>query len=88
MVLDSVSNHGLEYNALSYAWEDPEPTFDLLCSGKSLMVQGNLFDLLQQARTRYHEMLIWIDAICINQDDDAEKNLQNLLMGKIYSKAA
>ena len=31
---------------------------------------------------------LWIDAICINQEDDLEKNAQVQLMGKIYSLAA
>ena len=30
---------------------------------------------------------IWADAICINQEDDAEKSLEVAQMGKVYENA-
>ena len=33
------------------------------------------------------EPWIWIDALCINQDDKEEKAIQVPLMGEIFSKA-
>ncbi|KAK3352458.1 heterokaryon incompatibility protein-domain-containing protein [Lasiosphaeria hispida] len=42
------------------------------------------------ARTRnpYEVTVFWIDAVCINQGDDAEKATQIPLMGNIYSSAS
>lgn len=38
---------------------------------------------LKPGKSRY----LWIDAICINQDDIAEKNSQVAMMAEIYKKA-
>jgi Heterokaryon incompatibility protein (HET) len=48
----------------------------------------NLGKFLRLASTRGHQRPIWIDAACINQKDDGEKNHQLPLMGEIYSGAA
>lgn len=40
-------------------------------------------ELRKQSTTRY----LWIDAICLNQEDDIEKSEQIPLMGQIYSQA-
>jgi Heterokaryon incompatibility protein (HET) len=76
-----------DFRALSYAWGDPGSTLDFSCSGDVLCVHENLADFLRLASEKYHHPPIWIDAICINQDDDNEKNHQIPLMGKIYSNA-
>ncbi|EKG14221.1 Heterokaryon incompatibility [Macrophomina phaseolina MS6] len=38
-------------------------------------------------RDRYLERRLWIDAVCINQEDNSEKNHQVPLMTKIYAEA-
>jgi Heterokaryon incompatibility protein (HET) len=77
-----------DFNALSYAWGHPGTTLDFSCSGYVLCVHENLADFLRLASRKYHHRPIWIDAICINQDDDSEKNHQIPLMGEIYSNAS
>jgi hypothetical protein len=59
----------------------------ILCSGKSLQVTKNLFDLLIQLRERGFRDAIWIDAICINQADVNERDSQVSIMGRIYNTA-
>jgi Heterokaryon incompatibility protein (HET) len=76
-----------KFNALSYAWGAPGDILDLVCSGKILSVRENLGDFLKLASERHHQRPIWIDAICINQEDDAEKNHQIPLMAEIYNSA-
>jgi hypothetical protein len=43
---------------------------------------------LLHLRDRFVERIIWIDAICINQDDNGEKGQQVQTMAKIYAKAS
>ena len=37
--------------------------------------------------TRFKERVLWIDAICINQESVEEKQLQVPLMGRVYNLA-
>ncbi|PHH89676.1 hypothetical protein CDD83_5529 [Cordyceps sp. RAO-2017] len=59
------------------------------CNGGWLLINENLYDFLLQLRQwpdRVSRQL-WVDAICINQDDLAEKSAQVRLMGQIYRSA-
>ncbi len=58
-------------------------------NGRSYMITQNLQDALEQLATSglIGEWL-WIDAICIDQDNLEEKGGQVALMGDIYSKAS
>ncbi|KAF4625929.1 hypothetical protein G7Y89_g12234 [Cudoniella acicularis] len=47
----------------------------------------NLDNALRVLRNHDTPRCLWIDALCINQKDDAEKSVQVALMGSIYSKA-
>lgn len=53
-------------------------------------ITPNCFAALKglEARLRGQSLAIWVDAICINQSDEAEKMRQIPMMGDIYSKAA
>ena len=53
----------------------------------TVLIQHNLYTLLQQLRRNQYSRFIWIDAICINQEDDAEKSTQIPLMRYIYQEA-
>lgn len=63
----------------------------LVCNGKLLRIQENLYDFLIQLRLKGHERLLWIDAVCIEQEGDhavqQEKGAQLNLMGRIYETA-
>jgi hypothetical protein len=48
----------------------------------------NLFSALVRLRKQDVPRTFWVDAICINQGDDAEKTHQLALMGRIYKEAA
>lgn len=81
-------NSSIEYEALSYTWDDQKPTRDVTCNGTTLRVTENVFQALQQLRsTRGRQRMVWIDAICINQKDQAEKTMQVSMMGDIFSRA-
>ncbi|PTD09912.1 hypothetical protein FCULG_00008954 [Fusarium culmorum] len=49
-----------------------------------LLQTKNCWSMLQYARPQSYPRLIWVDAICINQEDHLEKECQVPMMGKIY----
>ncbi|KAL9066380.1 MAG: hypothetical protein Q9161_007599 [Pseudevernia consocians] len=59
----------------------------LTCDSKSLNVTSNLYEGLQRLRRRKSVHVIWVDAVCINQDDVQERNQQILYMARIYKQA-
>lgn len=76
------------YRAFSYMWGDPSILQPILVDGKPVMVRSNLHGFLSQMQEEGYTDALWIDALCINQDDIAERSQQVSLMGQIYSKAA
>jgi hypothetical protein len=73
------------YNALSYAWGHPlNPKVQISLSGCAFMVRQNLWEALHQIRSESEELMIWIDAICINQSDLAERSEQVCKMKSIF----
>ncbi|RYP15255.1 hypothetical protein DL765_005830 [Monosporascus sp. GIB2] len=52
-----------------------------------LPVTANLYAALLRLRDRYIERVIWVDAICINQEDKEERGHQVRSMAEIYCKA-
>lgn len=89
-----------EYSALSYTWGDPlareyvatKLSRIVWIDTHPFLVTPNLYDALEQWRFSIISVgsgknLLWIDGICINQDDMSERSRQVGLMGQIYSKA-
>ncbi|KAJ5648793.1 uncharacterized protein N7484_002516 [Penicillium longicatenatum] len=73
------------YEALSYAWGDPIPTITVICNDRIFKVSANLESAL--FRLQQTAVPFWIDAICINQTDNAERSKQVKMMSHIYQKA-
>ncbi|KAI1132606.1 heterokaryon incompatibility protein-domain-containing protein [Nemania abortiva] len=86
----------VRYAALSYVWGDANTTDDIVVNGINLPVTANLASALEHIRKNglpYNKGIgklhhLWVDAICINQDDVQEKNNQVPLMGKLYANAS
>ncbi|TGO46396.1 hypothetical protein BCON_0328g00120 [Botryotinia convoluta] len=76
------------YEALSYVWGDTDNCRSICVNGHSLTVRANLHIALSRLRDPALERIIWIDAICINQEDLNERGSQVQLMAKVYSKAS
>jgi hypothetical protein len=81
--LDSVPS----YIALSYCWGDRNTTYPLSCLRQELQTQENLHAVLMRLRAVSFQDWLWIDAVCINQQNDEEKNQQIPLMRFIFSQA-
>ncbi|KAI1118234.1 heterokaryon incompatibility protein-domain-containing protein [Nemania sp. NC0429] len=76
------------YEALSYVWGSLDECYSISLNGSELSVTENLHTALAELRDRYIERIMWIDAICINQGNDTEKEEQIRLMPEIYRKAS
>jgi len=73
-----------QYEALSYVWGDLAITVPITVNSCKLEVTTNLSAALRRLRKEREIRVIWIDAICINQNDIEERNEQVSLMGEIY----
>jgi hypothetical protein len=79
---DSRSHH--LYEALSYVWGDLADKRPILMHGHIFSVTVNLQAALLRLRNHAMQRVLWIDAICINQDDQEEKAYQIQAMANIY----
>jgi Heterokaryon incompatibility protein (HET) len=76
-----------KYDALSYTWGSDVRQNAIAVDGKSFLVGDNLLDALIRLRKPEEERILWIDAICINQQDIPERNRQVRIMPHIYTRA-
>jgi len=75
------------YEALSYVWGDPNETSPIRVDGDQFPVTIKLHEALSRLRDRSIERIIWVDAVCINQENGQEKKHQIQLMAKIFGQA-
>jgi hypothetical protein len=75
------------YTALSYAWGDPTNLRNIHVGGKQVSITTNLEEALRHLQHVDEETLIWADALCIDQENVAEKNEQVPQMKDIYARA-
>jgi Heterokaryon incompatibility protein (HET) len=76
------------YEALSYTWGCPPDSKTILLDGEFLPATENLYSALLHLRDPKSPRNLWIDALCINQKDDAEKSIQVQRMKSIYQQAS
>ncbi|EAT89367.2 hypothetical protein SNOG_02636 [Parastagonospora nodorum SN15] len=57
-----------------------------LSDSRKMLIRHNLYDALKELRRAScgKHLFIWVDAICINQNDDTEKQEQVMKMASIY----
>lgn len=60
----------------------------ILCRGQRIPITKNCEAALRRLRLQSRNRRLWIDAICINQQDISEKSHQVRLMSRIYSNAS
>ena len=77
----------LVYEALSYVWGTASDGADIKCNGEPVSITQSLAEALLQLRSDTDERTLWIDQLCINQEDSAERSQQVTMMGDIYSLA-
>lgn len=86
-LLDSETSHH-PFEALSYTWASGDRPTSILVNNRECPVGANLYAALLHLRDRYMSRVMWVDAICINQEDVTEKGHQVQSMAKIYAKAS
>ena len=76
------------FRALSYRWgPSAAPSAALETPDGQVPLAASLHRALRRLRDPVEKLVLWVDAICINQRDDREKKTQLRLMGEIYSSA-
>ena len=76
-----------KFVVLSYRWGSADVSHEILLNGQIFYVRLNLWAFLNVIREQ-PGMLLWIDALCINQDDVSERNAQVRIMGNIFRSAS
>ena len=83
----SCSHKYPHYTALSYCWGTLVDAVSITVDGAPVSVTVNLASALRSLRSKGHSH-IWVDALCINQNDKIERGQQILRMKAIYRNAA
>ncbi len=80
------------YEALSYTWGDAVFPERIVCPTGHIPITANLHTALRHLRGTGSPdappRILWIDAVCINQQNVWEREKQVALMGKIYEQAS
>jgi len=85
-----VADLGIKYHyeALSYAWGDPQDTLPIILDSIRRYVTVNLEIALRRLRFKHSSRVIWVDALCINQNDIREREGQVRRMRDIYKSSS
>lgn len=77
----------IPYEAVTYTWGSTDKPCTIMVEGFELKVTKSAFTALQQLRLPDEDRLLWIDAICIDQNDPKEKSHQVGQMRTVYEKS-
>lgn len=75
------------YMAISYAWGDTGDTKNIELDDAITTISASLHGALQALRQNSRAVLVWADALCINQGNRDERTEQVALMTRIYAEA-
>ncbi|KAF2027768.1 heterokaryon incompatibility, partial [Setomelanomma holmii] len=78
------------FDALSYVWGSQAKKYPIKLNGRHMYINQNLYSALPFLCLPEGERPgcpVWIDALCINQDDEREKTEQIAIMHQIYRRA-
>jgi hypothetical protein len=87
LIWESTKAPRRDYKCLSYCWQTTVQDAAILVDGRRFEVTSNLLSALRNIRKRKQKTLVWIDQICINQEDFVERGHQVSIMKHIYSRA-
>jgi hypothetical protein len=75
------------YEAVSYCWGDAASRCHILLCGKVVNITTNVRDALLRFRHECDPRTLWVDALCIDQEDLDERCQQVQKMSEIYTSA-
>lgn len=76
---------GVKYERVSYVWGDGHNKVMITVDGHDTTITKPLELALKRMRLPGEKRTLWIDQLCINQDDDSEKAIQVPLMNQVYT---
>lgn len=76
------------YTAISYVWGSAARVAQIEIDGLPLRITASAKEVLCRVRAADVPTTVWIDGICINQDNVQERESQVAFMHKIYAMAA
>lgn len=84
--LEDLDHPHCEYEALSYYWGPPLFPRRIQIDGGDHHITQTLYDALVRLRFHDRDIILWADAVSINQNSDQEKSHQVQLMRRIYKQ--
>jgi hypothetical protein len=75
------------YTAISYAWGDAGNTRKIDLENSLVPISVSLHGGLEALRQKAKSVMVWADALCIDQHNKGERSRQVQLMTGIYSRA-
>ncbi|KAF2970197.1 hypothetical protein GQX73_g3378 [Xylaria multiplex] len=85
LLVSTLETERNDFEALSYVWGGPDlPTTTILIDDVPFEITTHLAAFLHHLRRVGEYVRVWVDKICINQSDNAEKSDQVALMADIY----
>jgi hypothetical protein len=76
-----------KYMAISYVWGSALKPFYFQTSEGKIALTVSLHGALQSIRDKEYAVLLWADAVCIDQESQLEKRVQIRLMREIFQSA-
>lgn len=87
----SLEGENLMFNASSYVWGRKKDVNVIMVDNELVFVGSNLKSTLRHLRDYHMDAMcchpLWVDAVCINQQNEDEKLGQVQMMGDIYRRA-
>jgi hypothetical protein len=77
----------IDFDALSYVWGDLTDKREIQINGMVMSVTTSLEKAIRYLRNRKRTRRLWADAVCINQNDIPERNIQVQIMADVYRDA-
>lgn len=88
LTTESLDDPNLIYHALSYAWGHHSNLSSILVNDRVVTITTSLEAALRQVRQDDQPLALWIDKLCINQQDEFEKAQQVGLMHRIFQRCS
>jgi hypothetical protein len=76
-----------DYNALSYVWGHEPDIHRITVNNKPFFIRPNLFHALQRITNDELSVDLWVDSVCIDQSNEAERGAQVRRMADIFQNA-